>query len=189
MVITAAVNSFGALAAAAFAVASRLDAFVQTPLQSLAFGLSTFVGQNVGAKNADRIKSGIRVCVLLGIITALVITCVVYIWASQIMGFFTKDQDVIRIGAEYLKIVSVLYIIFALQEVIQGLAIGCGNTLLLMVSTITAMWIVRIPLVHFLSPHFGLEGIWYSIPAGWFVAMIFTNFYYFSGIWKKKLNL
>ena len=187
MFITAVVNGYGALTIAAFAAASRLDSLVQTPLQSFGFGLSSFVGQNVGANNPARIKSGIRVCVSCGIITAMAITIIVYFWAVPIMGLFTKDRDVIRIGAEYLRIASVFYIIYALQEVIQGLAIGCGNTLLLMISTITAMWVVRVPLVFLMSSRFGIEGIWYSIPVGWFVAMIFTNSYYLSGKWKKKL--
>lgn len=189
MLITAAINGFGAFTIAAFAAASRLDSLVQTPIQSIGSGLSTFVGQNIGAKQSGRISSGIRVCVLSGIITALIISVIIHVWTSEIMSFFTGEPDVIKIGTGYLKIVSVFYVIYALQEVIQGLAIGCGNTLLLMISTITAMWVVRIPLVFFMSSRFGVTGIWYSIPVGWFVAMIFTNSYFLSGKWKNKLRL
>jgi putative MATE family efflux protein len=186
--ITSIINTFGTAAVAAFAGASRIDALVQTPLQSLGSGLASFVGQNLGAKQPQRIKSGIRISVGFGIITALVITFFVFTFANTIMRFFTSDDEVIRIGVEYLRIVSFFYIIYALQEVIQGLAVGCGNTIILMVSTITAMWIVRIPLAYLFSLKFGFRGIWFSIPTGWFIAMIFTNSYYLSGKWKQKLQ-
>jgi putative MATE family efflux protein len=185
--ITSIVNTFGTAVVAAFAGASRIDALVQTPLQSLGSGLASFVGQNLGANQIRRIKSGVRVSVGFGIITALVITFFIFTFSHTIMRYFTGDEEIVRIGAEYLKIVSSFYIIYALQEVIQGLAVGYGSTVILMVSTITAMWVVRIPLAYLLSLKFGFRGIWFSIPTGWFIAMIFTNSYYLWGRWRQKL--
>jgi putative MATE family efflux protein len=182
--ITSTVNKFGANAIAAFGIASRIDLFVQTPQGSLSNGLASFVGQNIGAQKTDRIKQAIRISELIGITIALVSTIGVHVMAEKIINLFTSDVEIIDIGVQYLQIVSLFYVIYSLQEVIQGVAIGSGHTLILMISTIVAMWIVRIPIAFFLSEHIGITGIWLSIPSGWFVAMIFTNAFYLSGRWK-----
>ncbi len=187
-VLTATVNSFGPATVAAFGVASKIDCFVQTPIGSLGNGLSSFVGQNLGANKPKRIEKAIRVSVLFGVIIALVLTLILFTLARPIFKMFTVDEEVIAIGVQYLKIVSIFYVIYALQEVIQGLSVGTGNTMLLLISTITAMWLVRIPVARILSSFMGIRGVWYSIPSGWFVAMFFTNSYYFSGKWKKKFG-
>ena len=188
VLITSIINSFGTETMAAFSIASKIDSFVQTPMISLSNALSTYVGQNVGAKKPQRIKQGVRVSVLIGILFSFIITLCVFVFAKNLMGIFTDNVEIIEIGAKYLKIVSALYLVYALQEVPQGVAVGCGDTLWLLLSTICAMWVVRLPLAYTLSDKFGLTGLWFSIPSGWFVALLFANSYVLSGYWKKRIK-
>ena len=188
VLITSIINSFGTETMAAFSIASKIDSFVQTPMISLSNALSTYVGQNVGAKKPQRIKQGVRVSVLIGILFSFIMTLCVFVFAKNLMGIFTDNVEVIEIGAKYLKIVSALYLVYALQEVPQGVAVGCGDTLWLLLSTICAMWVVRLPLAYTLSDKFGLTGLWFSIPSGWFVALLFANSYVLSGYWKKRIK-
>lgn len=187
VLITGVVNSYGAFAIAAFSTASKIDSFVQTPMIALSSSLSTYVAQNVGAKQECRIKKGVRVSILLSLLFAFVMTVSVFFFAEKLMHLFTENESVIELGSQYLKIVSVLYIIYVLQEVPQGVAIGCGDTLWLMLSTICAMWVVRLPLCLILSNAIGLKGVWLSMPSGWFVALLFCGGYYISGYWKKRV--
>lgn len=184
-IITSTVNSFGAATVAAFGIASRIDCFVQTPQGSLNSGLASFTGQNIGAGKLDRIRSALKASNFIGISLALATTAAIYLFSSQILSLFTDDEEIIAIGAEYLKTVSLFYVVYSLQEVVQGVAVGSGHTLILMISTIVAMWLVRIPIATILSRHIGAKGVWISIPSGWFVAMLFTNGFYLSGKWKK----
>ena len=179
---------FGTETVAAYSIASKIDSFVQTPMISLSNALSTYVGQNVGAKKPDRIKQGVKISVLIGVLFSLIMTLTVFIFSEKLMSIFTNNIEVITIGAKYLKIVSALYLVFALQEVPQGVAVGCGDTLWLLLSTICAMWVVRLPLAYILSDKFGLNGLWFSIPSGWFIAFLFANSYVLSGYWKKKIK-
>ena len=124
----------------------------------------------------------------MGVLISLMLTLIMYFFARPIIMLFSSDEEVIAIGVEYLKLVSLFYVIYALQEVIQGLSVGTGNTILLMISTITAMWVVRVPVAKILSSFMGAKGVWLSIPTGWFVAMLFTNSYYVTGKWRTKFG-
>lgn len=185
--ITAVVNGFGPITIAAFSVAGKIDAFIQTPMISLQNGLSSFVGQNAGARKPERIKQGVHISMGFGILFSLIMTGIVWIFSPFIMHMFTPDEAVIAIGVQYLRITSIFYIIYALQEVVQGVAVGTGNTLILLLSTLVAMWVCRVPLVYHAAAAYGLEGIWWSLPSGWFIAAIFANGYYLSGKWKKRI--
>ena len=186
--ITSVINRFGAATIAAYSIAAKIDALLQTPMISLQNGLSTFVGQNAGANKPDRIKSGVRTSMSIGFIFAIFMTVAVFCFARPILSLFTDSTEVIEIGTGYLRITSVFYIIYALQEVVQGVAVGVGNTLILLCSTIVAMWIVRVPLVYAAAARFGAEGIWWCLPSGWFIAAAFANGYYLSGKWKDRIK-
>ncbi|MCQ2412375.1 MAG: MATE family efflux transporter [Sphaerochaetaceae bacterium] len=187
-IITSTVNVFGQATIAAFGVASKIDGFVQTPISSLGNGLASFVGQNLGAVKPERVRKAIRASVWFGVFVSVLLTIILFTFARPIIMLFTNDEEVIALGIEYLRIVSLFYVIYSLQEVIQGLSVGTGNTLLLMISTITAMWVVRIPAAKILSHYLGAKGVWMSIPTGWFVAMFFTNSYFVTGKWRKKFD-
>jgi len=186
--LTSVVNSFGAAATAAFSVASRVDALLQAPLISLQMSLAAFAAQNIGAGKTERVRKGMLVSMLIGMVFAAMITVSVYIFAPAGMRVFTSDEQIIAMGAEYLRTVCLFYVVYAWQEVIQGVAVGAGDTLILLISTITAMWVLRVPLAYILSARMGVSGVWLSMPSGWIVAAVFAQGYYSSGRWQRKLN-
>jgi Na+-driven multidrug efflux pump len=99
---------------------------------------------------------------------------------------FTKDPEVIRIGDQYLTIVSSFYILFTLMFIYAGVMRGAGDTLIPMFFSILSLWLIRIPMAWFLSGKIGETGIWWAIPAGWAIGLALSYFYYKSGRWKKK---
>jgi Na+-driven multidrug efflux pump len=102
------------------------------------------------------------------------------------MSVFTTDREVIDIGTKYLLIVSVFYVIFSTMFIINGLLRGAGDTLVPMLITLCALWVVRVPLSYLLSLKYDAVGIWWGIPAAWFCGMVLAYFYYLSGKWKTK---
>ena len=102
------------------------------------------------------------------------------------MSLFTKDPEVIRVGYQYLTIVSIFYLVFTLMFIYNGVMRGAGDTLVPMFFSVLSLWIIRIPLAWYLSGKIGASGIWWSIPAGWIVGLALSFFYYKSGRWKKK---
>ncbi len=102
------------------------------------------------------------------------------------MGMFTKDPEVIRIGAEYLVIVSSFYLLFTAMFKINGVLRGAGDTLIPMFITLASLWVIRIPFAWIFSQEPGETGIWWSVPAGWGIGLILSFLYYLTGRWKTK---
>jgi len=180
------VNKFGTNVIAGFSVASRLDALAMIPAMSFSQALSTFVGQNIGANKPERIRAGLIATLKMSGIVTIVTTIFVVFGGHILMSLFTNDSEVVRIGDQYLTIVSSFYIIFTLMFIFNGVTRGAGDTLIPMFFSILSLWIIRIPMAWFLSGKIGATGIWWAIPAGWVIGMVLSYFYYKSGRWKKK---
>ncbi len=180
------VNKFGTNIIAGYSVASRLDTLATVPAMSFSQALSTFVGQNIGANKTSRIRTGLIATVKMSGIVTIVTTLFIVFSGHMLMGMFTKDPEVIRIGDQYLTIVSIFYILFTLMFIYNAVMRGAGDTLLPMFFSLFSLWIIRIPLAYFLSGRIGAQGIWWAIPAGWMIGLILSYSYYKTGRWKKK---
>ena len=180
------VNKFGTNVIAGFSVASRLDALAMIPAMSFSQALSTFVGQNIGANKPERIRAGLIATLKMSGIVTIVTTIFVVFGGHILMSLFTNDSEVVRIGNQYLTIVSSFYIMFTLMFIFNGVTRGAGDTLIPMFFSLLSLWIIRIPMAWFLSGKIGATGIWWAIPAGWLVGLALSYFYYKSGRWKKK---
>jgi putative MATE family efflux protein len=180
------VNLFGTDVIAAFSIAMRIDSLAAMAAMNFAAALATFVGQNLGANKPERVRSGLVATFWMTSIISVIITIIALLFSRDLMGIFTNDQNVIRIGANYLIIVSSFYILFSTMFVLNGVMRGAGDTLIPMFITLIALWFVRIPLSYFLSQQIGETGIWWAIPIGWFLGMLLSWFYYLKGRWKTK---
>jgi putative MATE family efflux protein len=180
------VNTFGTNVIAGYSVASRLDSLAMIPAMSFSQALSTFVGQNIGANKIERIRTGLISTVKMSGAITVVTTTIIVLWGHLIMNLFTTDSEVIRIGDQYLTIVSIFYILFTLMFIYTGIMRGAGDTLIPMFFTLISLWIIRIPLAYFLAHRIGAEGIWWAIPAGWFIGLSLAFLYYKTGRWKTK---
>jgi putative MATE family efflux protein len=180
------VNTFGTNVIAAYSVASRLDMLATVPAMSFSQAISTFVGQNIGANKKERVKTGLKSTVKMSGIVTIITTIIIVLFGHIIMSFFTRDPDVIRIGDQYLTIVSSSYLIFTLMFIYQGVMRGAGDTLVPMFFSLISLWIIRIPMAFFLSGRLGVTGIWWSIPSGWIIGFGLSYAYYKTGRWKRK---
>lgn len=184
------VSPFGVAVLAAYTAAGRVDMFVSMPAMNLAAALSSFVGQNLGAGRLDRVKQGLRSTLLYSTAICLTLTLVVIFFGGEIMRLFTDlnsvhHADIVRIGKEYLVIVTSFYIVFSTMFVINGVTRGAGATFVPMLITTLSLWIIRVPLAWLLSRYMGPSGIWWSIPIGWSAGLIGAYLYYRSGKWLK----
>lgn len=180
------VNTFGTDVIAGFSVASRLDALAIVPSMSFSQAISTFVGQNIGANMYNRIRTGLIATVKMSGIVTIIITLFIIFSGNILMNLFTNDREVIRLGNQYLTIVSSFYLTFTLMFIYNGVMRGAGDTLIPMFITILSLWLIRIPMAWLLSRIIGVQGIWWAIPAGWIVGLALSFIYYKSGRWKTK---
>lgn len=186
MALISIVNRFGTNVIAAYSVATRIDSLASMPAMNFSAALSTFVGQNIGAKKIDRVRSGFLATLKMSSILSVIVSAVVLIFGDFIVRLFTTDPEVIRIGKEYLVIVGAFYIVFSSMFIIAGVMRGAGDTLIPMFISLIALWVIRIPVAWVLSREIGEAGIWWAIPIGWSVGITLSYIYYKTGNWKKK---
>ena len=187
MVIMGIVNSFGTNAVAAYTAAIRIDSFAKMPAITFSQALASFTGQNLGAYQEKRARQGLITTLFFSLSYCVLISVVIILFGSSIMKLFTPDAGVIKIGQDYLLIVSSFYLLFAIQFTVMGFLRGAGATLIPMINTFAALYLIRIPVAYFLSSEIGVNGIWWSEPSGWLIGMIILSLYFFSGKWKGKV--
>lgn len=181
------VNTFGTNVIAAYSVVMRLNSLASLPAMNFAAALSTFVGQNIGAKKMERVRTGLFATLKMSSLVSIGVSALVLLGSTFLMNLFTNDQEVIRIGREYLHIVGAFYVIFSAMFIISGVMRGAGDTLIPMFFSLISLWIIRIPGAWLLSRELGEIGIWWSMPIGWFVGLALALSYYLTGNWKKKV--
>ncbi|MCD4725792.1 MAG: MATE family efflux transporter [Bacteroidales bacterium] len=180
------VNPFGTNSVAAYSVVFRIDSFAAMPAMNFAAALSTFVGQNLGANKPERIRTGLISTILMTSAFAFTISAIAYFLAGPLMRLFTDDPVVVELGKEYLFIISPFYVVFTAMFTIGGVMRGAGDTIIPMLITFIALWVVRIPLCYYLSLDMGVTGIWWGIPMAWLTGALLSFIYYKTGRWKRK---
>ena len=182
------VNSFGTVVMAAFAAAVKIDAFAYMPVQDFGNAFSTFIAQNYGAKEKERIQKGLKEAVRISSIFCIVISILVYIFAKPLMMIFVdaKETSIILEGVRYLRIEGAFYIGIGCLFLLYGLYRALGRPGMSVVLTVFSLG-TRVALAYILSsiPTLGVTGIWWSVPIGWALADIVGLVYYK----KNKHNL
>lgn len=183
------VNSFGASAANAFGAVLTIDMFAFMPAMSMSMAVATLTGQNLGAGRPERVKRVFKSGVMMTSSITILISFIVVVFSKFILIMFGLgvDAKVMEIGISYLRIAGSCYIFFAIMFISNGVINGAGHTIITMVFTLLSLWLIRVPLAWFLSKtSLGIAGIWISIACSFFVTMIVSLAYYFSGRWKKS---
>ncbi|MBQ6550674.1 MAG: MATE family efflux transporter [Lachnospiraceae bacterium] len=185
IIIQTAINGFGTSTIAAYTTYSKLDAVYW--LVSGAFGLSatTFVGQNFGAKNMDRVKKGTFFTLAMECGAAVLLSALLIIFARPLFSIFTKDESVIEIGCELLRTITPFYLFYSCANILGASLRGMGRTLVSALVTLTGICLFRVAWIYIavpLKPE--LSTIALSFPISWFLtALLFAVYYLFA--WKK----
>ena len=174
------VNSFGTVVMAAFAAAVKIDAFAYMPVQDFGNAFSTFIAQNYGAKEKERIQKGLK-AVRISSIFCIVISILVYIFARPLMMIFVdaNETSIILEGVRYLRIEGAFYIGIGCLFLLYGLYRALGRPGMSVVLTVFSLG-TRVALAYILSsiPALGVIGIWWSVPIGWALADLVGLVYY-----------
>lgn len=184
------VNSFGTTIMAAFAAAVKIDAFAYLPVQDFGNAFSIFIAQNYGAGKNDRIRKGIRCAVAASVLFSLAVSFLVFVFAGPLMGLFidSGEASVIAEGTRYLRIEGSFYALIGLLFLLYGLYRAIGNPGMSVILTVVSLG-ARVALAYALSavPAFGVVGIWWSVPIGWFLADALGAGYYFIRSRKRSV--
>lgn len=194
IIVQSLTNSFGELFIAANVIVMRVDGFAMMPNFSFGTAMTTYAGQNVGAKEYERVERGAKEGTLLAMGISAAITALILIFGKYLMGIFTETSELVDMSMRMMRILAAGYIAMAVTQSLSGVMRGAGDTM-------TPMWIslittvaVRVPVAYGIAyltiseqyPKGRSESIFISLLFSWTLGAFITFFFYKRGKWKEK---
>lgn len=194
IIVQSLTNSFGELFIAANVIVMRVDGFAMMPNFSFGMAMTTYAGQNVGARKYDRVSKGAKQGTLIAVACSAAITLVILIFGKYLMAIFTETEALVNQSMYMMRILAFGYIAMAVTQSLSGVMRGAGDT-------VTPMWIslctsvfLRIPVAYGISyltrtpqlPTGRSECIQVSLLITWVMGAVITSIFYARGKWKKK---
>ena len=182
------VNSYGSSVMAAYVAANKVDSIAIQVIVSIGTALSVFTGQNMGQCNYKRIHEGLKKTLYMMMAASISIAICVLIFRNQLMSVFLDSSDSpqsIQIGATYLSIIGIAYVIAGIMQSYQNVIRGSGDVNTCMVAGLTELG-GRIVFAYLLSSLIGVTGIWIATPLSWGCGCVIPVIRYYSGKWKLK---
>ncbi len=187
MTLQAVVNTFGTVLVVAYGVGLRMEWIGMLVGDSLGQALGTFAGQNTGAKNIGRIKSGFKTCSWMCVVGYAVVSPLVFLLAPWVMRMFTSNAESIQYGVEYMHIFSIFLLAVGMLTMLYSFLRAVGDVRITVWTGICEV-ISRIGLALLLSYLMGYHGLWWVSPLTWCIAFAVAGGRYLSGAWKKKIE-
>lgn len=194
IVVQSLTNSFGEMFIAANVIVMRVDGFAMMPNLSFGTAMTTYTGQNVGAKKYDRVTQGAKQGTLLAVACSTLITIIILLFGKYLMMIFTETAELVDLSVYVMRILAVGYIAVAVTQSLSGVMRGAGDTVTPMLISLVTTIIIRIPIAYGLSyltrtpelPYGRFECISISLLTCWVMGAILTLIFYKIGHWKKK---
>ena len=157
------VSPFGTIAVAANSFAITAESLCYMPGFGIGVAATTIIGQCVGAKRRGEAKRLGWLATILGMLIMGVSGVIMWLFAPQMIGILTPDEDIRALGAMVLRIEAFAEPLYGASIVAAGVFRGAGETLLSSALNLVSTWAVRIPLAYYLGSIYGLKGAWLAM--------------------------
>ena len=128
VIVQSYVNVFGSSVMAGYSASIRIDGFVNLPLQSFNMAITTFVGQNIGSKNYDRVKKGNRITLIMTLSVIAIISMFFYFYGENVIAIFNSERGVVKAGRLIQLTFIPFYIFLPITQIYSGVLKGAGKT-------------------------------------------------------------
>ncbi|MFA6948967.1 MAG: MATE family efflux transporter, partial [Eubacteriales bacterium] len=184
MVVQSNINAFDSVAVAGSGAYSRVEGFVFIPITSFALSMTTFVGQNLGAKNYERVKKGARFGIITTAVMAELIGIVIFIFAPVFISCFTNDAESIRYGAMHARTTSLFYILLAMSHALAGIFRGAGRSIVPMAVMLGCWCIFRVSYITIIMRFYSdIRAVYWAYPITWTLSTVIFILIYFKLDW------
>lgn len=184
IVVQSNINAFGAMAVAGCGSYSRIEGFGFLPITSFSMSMTTFIGQNLGAKEYDRAKKGSIFGIVTSVTLAELIGIIIYLLAPYLISGFSKDPEVIAYGVLQARTVTLFYFLLAFSHCVSGILRGAGKSIIPMIVMLVCWCVIRISYVtaitHFLP---GIQPVIRCYPITWSLSSVSFLIYYLKSDW------
>ena len=184
VVVQANINAFGSDAMAGCGSYAKIEGFGFLPVTCFAMGLATFVSQNLGAKQYDRVRRGARFGLLCSVIAAEAVGAIIFFAAPFLVSLFNSDPDVVRYGTIQAQTEVFFYGLLALSHCMAGILRGAGKAMVPMVIMLSVWCVLRIAYISLmvrLIPN--IQVVFTAYPLTWFLSSVIFIIYYRKADW------
>ncbi len=191
VVFTAITARLGTVAMAAHSIALTAEQAFYIPGYGLQTAAATLVGYSAGEKSEKKLMQYSSTILFLATVVMFALSALLFLLAEPIMGIFTPDPEVIRLGGLALRIVAVSEPFFVIVVILEGIFGGLGDTKAPFFFSLLSMWGVRIPTTLLCVTVFrlGLGAVWGCMIADTFLRFFLMGGRFLRGSWKRKLEL
>ena len=184
VVVQANINTFGKLAVAACGTYSKLEGFAFLPITSFTMALTTYTGQNLGAREYDRAKKGARFGILCAITVAELIGLALYILMPQLARLFSETPEVIRMATRQARTIAPFFCLLAYSHAVASVLRGAGKAVVPMLVMLGVWCVLRITYITLIMrvTH-ELLFIYLAYPITWSISSILYFLYYHFSDW------
>ena len=183
------INSFGMSAMAGCGSYSKLEGFAFLPVTCFTQALSTFVGQNLGARRYNRVKKGVAFGVGCSCIMAELIGIFSYIFAPQLIGFFSDSAEAIQYGSQHMRTICLFYCLLALSHCIAGVMRGAGKATVPMFTMLACWCVIRVSYITVALKFVNeLTTVSWAYPITWSLSSVVFLIYFFSVDWMHTFE-
>ncbi len=184
------INSFGKAAMAGCGSYSKLEGFAFLPVTCFTQALTTFVGQNLGAGNYSRVKKGVSFGVISSCLMAELIGVLSYIFAPQLIAFFTDSQEAIVLGVQHMRTISLFYFLLAFSHCIASVMRGAGRPTMPMFTMLACWCLFRITYIFVAVKLINqLTTVSWAYPITWTLSSIIFLIYFLKADWIHTFDI
>lgn len=184
VVVQSNINTFGKMAVAGCGAYSKIEGFGFLPITCFSLALTTFISQNLGAKQYERAKKGARFGILCSIAMAELVGMAIFFLSPVFIAAFNNDPEVILFGSSQAHTVTLFYFLLAFSHCIAGILRGAGKSTVPMFVMMICWCIIRVTyitlMVRFIPD---ISVIFWAYPLTWTLSSIIFLLYFLKGDW------
>ncbi len=187
IIIQTSVNGFGTDVVAAWTAYGKIDGLNWMIINAFGIAITTFAGQNFGAKQYDRLRQSVRSCLAMSAVAVLSLTAIVLTFGRPMLSLFADDAHVIETGMSIIRVIVPAYISYIFIEILSGAMRGTGESFIPTIMTLTGICMIRVFWVSVIVPrHHELSVLMMSYPITWIITGLLFIIYYRRGNWLKR---
>jgi len=194
IIIQSLTNSFGEMVIACSVIVMRVDGFAMMPNFTFGIAMTTYAGQNIGAKKMDRVVKGTKDGTRIAIVVSTIITVIILFFGRYLMSVFTDTKELVDLGMHMMRILAVGYIAMAVTQSLSGVMRGAGDTMTPMWISLITTVLIRVPVAYGIAyitrsdlyPTGRPESTFISLLVSWTLGAIITAIFFKRNKWRKK---
>jgi len=184
VIVQSQINSFGKLAMAAYGTHAKIEGFGFLPITSFNMAATTFVSQNLGARQYERAKKGARFSILAAVLLAEAIGVCVYLFAPQLIGLFDQNPGVIELGVQQARTVALFYFLLSFSHSVAAVCRGAGKAFVPMFVMLAVWCVLRVAYIALVMTFVKEIGyIYWAYPLTWGISSVIYLIYYLKSDW------